>query len=463
MAGGTPSNPATSNENVSTRSKSLLPVRDDSRSASPLRPQPQQDSRIAQRVSKPEQDKLSATPTLASRRRSLIKPAPLKTTPSPAKPTTVPTTPRRTSFAPPPPSPAKQNGRPTSPKKREMPPPPRPSRSASLRQPASSSSGPPTPRRHTRHSSQVIPPASSQVSRKTDPPSAPSTPRSRAQFSTYQQQPSPKKLAKPSIAALSASASMELDPSLIPSSSPEVAALQTELLQLSLLHLYSLREDAEWKANAEKQLRVKYNTVAEKYRCFVKEEKEYQQRLNGQALHCWLKNSIEHNGHQGFEAQIRILSEVAQEVCDLSDISGGRFTLAVQEFESWFRKVEEIKTCRHYQGGSELDIFIDPLDRVWKEEAHAVTMKLELCSRQLQSLDIMGYGEIEQLEGSSLYRTAKGLDDMVNSMIEELNTIRKIEVDVVRSERLWVSQLSQQVASTRQLEKRTRRVGMWRS
>ncbi|RAQ49598.1 hypothetical protein AFGD_002437 [Aspergillus flavus] len=462
-AGGTPSNLAASNENVSTRSKSLLPVRDDSRSTSPLRPQPPQDSRIAQRASKPPQDKLSAAPTLASRRRSLIKPTPLKTTPSPAKPTTVSTTPRRTSFAPPPPSPAKQNGRPTSPKKTEMPPPPRPSRSASLRQPASSSLGPPTPRGHTRHRSQVIPPAASQVSRKTDPPSAPSTPRSRTQFSTYQQQPSPKKLAKPTTATPLASASTELDPSMIPSLSPEVAALQTELLQLSLLHLSLLREDADWKAKAEKQLRIKYNTVAEKHRCVVKEEKDYQQLLNGQALHCWLKNSIEHNGHQGFAVQIQVLSEVAQEVCDLSDIQGGRFTLAVQDFESWFRKVEEIKTCRHYQGGSDLDVFIDPLDRAWQEEVHALTMKLELCSRQLQSLDIMGYGEVEQLEGSSLYRTAKGLDDMVNSMIEELNTICKIEADVVRSERQWVSQLSQQVVSTRPLEKRIPRVGMWRS
>ncbi|KAE8380594.1 hypothetical protein BDV26DRAFT_126881 [Aspergillus bertholletiae] len=462
-AGGTPSNPAASNENVSTRSKSLLPVRDDSRSASPLRLQPQQDSRIAQRASKPEQDKLSVTPTLASRRRSLIKPTPLKTTPSPAKAAAVSTTPRRTSFAPPPPSPAKQNGRSLSPKKTEMLPPPRPTRSASLRQPASSSSGPPTPRGHTRHRSQVIQPASSQVSRKADPPSATSTPRSRAQFSTYQQQPSPRKLARLSTAAPSTSASTELNPSLIPSSSLEVAALQTELLQLSLLHLSSLREDAEWKANVEKQLRTKYNTVAERYRCIVKEEKRYQQRLNGQALHCWLKNSIEHNGHQGFAAQIQVLSKVAQEVFDLSDILEGKFTLAVQEFESWLQRVEEIKTCRHYQGGSDLDVFIDPLDRAWKEEAHNVTMKLELCSRQLQSLDITGYGEVEQLEGSSLYRTAKGLDSMVSSMIEELNIIRKIEADVVRSERQWVSQLSQQVASTRPLEVRIARAGMWRS
>ncbi|KAB8233580.1 uncharacterized protein BDW43DRAFT_310938 [Aspergillus alliaceus] len=464
-ADGIPSNPTTGNENLSTRNKSFLPVRDDSRSTSPLRPQPQQDSGSTQRLEKPEQGKLSA-PTLASRRRSLIRPSPVKTTPSPAKATApVSSTPKRATFAPVPPSPAKQNGPPRSPKKTEMPPPPRPtrSRSTSLRQPASSSSGPPTPRGHVRHRSQVITPATSQVSKKTGPPSAPSTPRTRTQLSTYQQHLSPKKPVKPSLSAPSADATAELDLSLVPSTAPEVAALQTELLQLSLLHLSSLREDTEWKGSAERQLRTKYDAVAEQYRGVVTGEKEYQQQLNGQALHCWLKNSIEHNGRQVFAEQIQVLSQVAQEVCDLSGFLGGRYTLAVQEFESWFRKAEEIKTCRRYQGGSDLVIFIDPLDHTWKEEVHTLTLKLELCSRQLQSLDILGYGEVERLQGSSLYRTAKGLDDMVNSMIEEMDTIRKIEADIVRSERQWVSQLSQQVASTKPLEKRVPRVGMWRS
>jgi hypothetical protein len=308
----------------------------------------------------------------------------------------------------------------------------------------------------------VITPASNQVSKKTDPPSAPSTPRSRTHFSTYQQQFSPKKSVKPSTAIFSTGAPAELDPSLISSSSPEIAALQTELLQLSLLHLSSLREDSEWKASAERQLRTKYDVVAGKYRGVVNMEKEYQQHLNGQALHCWLKNSIEHNGHQGFAEQIQVLSQVAQEVFDLSDVLGGGYTLAVQDFDSWFRKVEEIKSRRHRHGGSELAIFVDPLDRVWKEQVHAMTMKLELCSRQLQSLDILGYGEVERLEDSSLYRTAKGLDDMATLMIEELNTIHKIEADIIRSERHWVSQLSQQVAASRPLEEMAPRVGIWR-
>ncbi|KAE8353045.1 hypothetical protein BDV28DRAFT_134024 [Aspergillus coremiiformis] len=464
VADDIPSSPITTNENVPSRNKSLLPVRDDIRSGSPLRLQPQQDtSRIAQRATKPEQDKLSSTPTLASRRRSLIPPSPGKTIPSPTKTTAVSITPKRTTFAPVLPSPAKQNGRPTSPKKAEMPPPLRPTRSGSLRQPASSSSGPPTPRGHVRHRSQVINPTSSQVSKKTDPPSTPSTARSRTQFSTYQQQFSPKKAVKPPAAYLSTGASTDLDPSLIPSSSPEVATLQTELLQLSLLHLSSLRADADWKVNTERQLQTKYNAVAERYRSVVKEEVEYQQQLNGQALHCWLKNSLEHNGRHGFAEQIQVLSQVAQDVCDLSDLLGGRYTLAVQEFESWFRQVEEIKTGRRYAGGSDLVHFIDPLDRAWKDNIHMMVMKLELCSRQLQSLDILGYGEVERLEGSSLYRTAKGLDDMVNSMVEELNTIRTIEADVIKSERQWVSQLSQQVTSTRPLEKRVLQVGMWRS
>ncbi|KAE8144236.1 hypothetical protein BDV25DRAFT_167319 [Aspergillus avenaceus] len=461
----TPTNTPTTNENVSLRNKSFLPVRDDSRSPSSSRLQQQQDIRLAQRgtksPSKP-QEHPSHTPTLASRRQNLIRTSPLKTSPSPTKTTTGTATPKRATFVPAASSPAKQNGRSTSPKKTEMPPPPRPTRSASLRQPTSSSSATPTSRSHVRHRSQVIAPASNQSPKKREPlPPVATTPRSKMQSTSYQQQSSPRKPTRSSTTVLRAG-TPELDPSLIPSSLPEIAELQTELLQLSLLHLSSLREEAEWKDSAEKQLRVTYDAVAEKHCGVVKEENDFQRQLNGQALDCWFKNGLEHNGGLEFTKQIQVLSRVAQEVCDLSDCLRGRYTSIVQEFESWFGRVEEIRIFRQHQDGrSGIVLFIDPLDSTWKEEVHTMTMNLELCLRQLQSLDVLGYGEVERLEGSSLYRTARGLDDMLNLMIEELNTTRKIEADVVRTERQWVSQLSKQIFATRTPEKRTPRVGIW--
>ena len=321
------------------------------------------------------------------------------------------------------------------------------------------------PRGHTRHRSQGITLAPSQASKKIEPPSpSPTITRSRAQFTTYQQNFSPKKAAKAGTATTSADPpAVDADPSLISSSWPEVAALQTELLQLSLVHLASSRQHTEWESNAEAQLRSEYNSVASDYLAALSEEKGYQRRLNGQALHYWLESSHERDGQQGFAEQIRVLSRVAEEVYSLSDSLGGRYTVIVQEFEAWFHEVEDIRTHRLHQGGG-LDhvVFIDPLNQSWRDETSTLVMKLELCLRQLQSLDILGYGEAGPLSGSALFRTATGLEDMANMMIEELNTIRKIESDVVKSERVWVSQLARQLTAVSAHDQRLPRVGMWK-
>ncbi|KAL4891245.1 hypothetical protein BDV59DRAFT_203690 [Aspergillus ambiguus] len=462
--------PTSSNENGATRNKSLLPVRDDGRPASSSRLQPQ-DTRLPQRGLRPPQklaiqrEQPTSGSTIAGRRQSLIRPSPPKTT-IPAKSATPsaaqkgrPPSPAKASVA------TKPNVEPPSPRKTDMPPPPRPVRSASLRQPTSSGPGASsTLRGHTRHRSVVTTASTQPIAKKVEPPSpVTTTPRSRTQFTTFQQHYSPKKGATPQPATPSVRAPPDLDPSLIPSSWPEIAALQTELLQLSLLHSSSLQQTAEWKATAESELRSLYESVARDYRGVLKEERDNQRQLNGQALHRWFGNCREHNGSLGFAAQIQDLSRVLQEVCDLTESPGGRYANLVQEFESWFRQADEIRNVRLY-GEDELDpvAFVDPMKAAWKEEVQSMMLKLELCLRRLQSLDILGYGEVERLEQSTLFRVAKGLDEMVNLMVGELNAVLRIEADIVRSERQWVSQVAEQQPAPKPLHGQPPRVGMWR-
>ncbi|RDH17932.1 hypothetical protein M747DRAFT_284218 [Aspergillus niger ATCC 13496] len=483
---------ATSTENLVTRSKSLLPVRDEGRATRPSRLQQPSEPRVAQRTSKASDKAPQSQPaqenTGITRRQSLIRPSPLKPS-APLKPTSASS--RRPTVAPSPSSPVKQeipsrqngrplspkktetlsrqNGPPLSPKKTDMPPPPRLARSASLRQPAAPSSSTPTVTRgHARHRSQgIATPSGGQSPRKVDPPSpfpTSATVRSRAQLSTYQQPLSPKKVAKPATATQAAAPpAVDADSSLLPSSWPEIAALQTELLQLSLVHLSSCKQHNEWETTAEARLRRDYNLVAGDYQAALADEKEYQRQLNGHALHHWLENTRERNGQRGFAEQIRILSQVAEEVYNLSDNLDGRHTVAVQEFEVWFQRVEEIRTIRFHHGRN-LDqvVFIDPLNHGWRDETSALVMKLELCLRQLQSLDILGYGDPGPLGDSALFRTAKGLEEMASMMVEELNTIRKIESDVVKSEREWVSQLARQLTANQAHDQKRPTVGMWR-
>ncbi|KAL4740983.1 hypothetical protein BDV11DRAFT_79310 [Aspergillus similis] len=400
-------------------------------------------------------------PSNPTRRQNLVRPSQLRV-PSSAKPATLPTSTRTVGRAPT--SPVKrietvrqQNVEPVAPKKTDMLPSARPVRSSSLRQPTRSSTvTPAAPRGHARHQSQTVTPSYKNL---VIPSTATSTvSRTRSQFSTYQQQYSPKKAQEPPTPTPDTGADQAT--SLIPSSWPEVAALQTELLQLNLLHQSMQQRNDQWERDAQAHLRRKYTSVAGDYKAILDEETETQRKLNGQALHCWFKNSGEHSGHQRFAEQVQLLSQVADEAYGLSD-SHGRYTMAILEFEEWLQTVERTQEARA-NVGQEGGNFIDPIRREWREETNTLILKLELALRQLQSLDILRHEDVEALNRSALVRMARGLGDLVSQMVEELGVIRKIEADIVKSERARVSHMAQQLVEMRPVQEPAMpRSGLW--
>ncbi|KAJ5688576.1 hypothetical protein N7462_002968 [Penicillium macrosclerotiorum] len=250
---------------------------------------------------------------------------------------------------------------------------------------------------------------------------------------------------------------------LIPSSWPDIAALQTELLQLSLFHSNSLERHAEWQSESESHLRKHYDAVADQYRALQANEKTRQRQLNTQALACWAQKCRDHQGPIAFPEQIQILSQVLQEISDLATSrTSGRYISVVDMFEKWFQQAESIQHTRESSSLFDRVVFIDPLDRQWKDEAQALHAKLELCARQLQSLDILGFGDVERLEQSALIRIVRGLDESIQLMMQELRAMRTLEAEVVRSEREAVSQIATHQTGQRR-EFRTARVGIWKS
>ncbi|CDM27146.1 hypothetical protein DTO013E5_4321 [Penicillium roqueforti] len=396
-----------------------------------------------------------------SRRQSIMRPGALKV--PLAKITVASSKSSAQSFAPP--SPRKAPGRPlpvqphtirspSSPKKTETLPPPRPTRSLSLRQPVSASKGPPTAAKtHVRHKSQL---AQNTKQAETTPVIGQ---RARA-HSTYQRPSSPKKSSKPPTPT--PGAEPQSGNVLIPSSWPDIAALQTELLQLSLFHSNSLQSQAEWKSDSESRLRKKYDSVASQYRLVLANETQQQCHLNAQALRLWLSNCREHRGPHDFSEQIQILSRVLQDVSDMiAGSRGAQYSRAVKTFEDWLNQAELI---RHKRGSGCLDVgaFIDPLGRSWKESLHALNVKLELCVRQLQVLDIPGLGELERLEQSALARVARNLVELIQLMMQEIRAMQTLETEVVRSERDYVGLLATQLVCSMK-ETRAPQVGAWRS
>ncbi|KAJ5526565.1 hypothetical protein N7513_010724 [Penicillium frequentans] len=450
---------------TSNRARTLLPQR-----SNPLRddgatsrlPPPERRPRETS-PKRPIGEKQGSTPTAtpptsaaaSARRQSLIRPVTLKTSTRnvsvPSKtttPTFTPPSPRK----PPMRSPTQSSTpRPPSPKKAEMPPPPRPARSSSLRQPVRTDPTA-TARGHARHRSQMIPP-------NTKPIQPDAAPKPRSGFSTYQQQYSPKKPTKPPTPT---PGETPASGGLIPTTWPDIAALQTELLQLSLFHSSALERHAEWKAESELQLRMKYDTVAGQYRSTQRDEKMRQYKLNVQALESWLQNCRDHNGQQGFPEQIQIMSQVLQEVSDLTGTATGRYARVVATFEGWFDRAEDIRDRRATSRVLDGIDFIDPLDRTWKEEVQGLQAKLELCARQLQTLDILGFGEVERLEQSALTRIAQGLVEYIQLLMQEIRAMRTVETEMIQHEREIVGRFATELTSIPTGDTRTR-VGVWKA
>lgn len=440
------------------------------------RQQPQQQSRAITTQTTQQSKELP----LAAHRKSLIRPPELRI---PSK-TAVSTSSRNTSnsspLSPRKSQPATPRNAPPSPRKPDMPP-PRSTRSSSLRQPLVSSgfgSSTTVPAVYSRHHSQTVraQTTTNHPAKQADATAASSstmtTQRVRPRFNTFQQSFSPKKTVKPPTPTTSGGSARlgSDDSSLIPSSWPEIAALQTEILQLSLFHSSYLQRNAEWQASAEASLRKKYDLVAEAYRSTLAGEKETQRRLNLHALNLWFENSRENRGGAAFSEQIQTLSSIVQDVSDLSDKSG-KYEQAVRVFEDWFEEADQIRQRRDRSdqgtGIKEVAVFVDPLDVSWKKELYALTTRLGLCARQLQDLDILGHGAADADEGrrlnhdSALVRIVTSLGEMITLMVDELNTMRTIERDIVRLEREWVSRRTELLLAS-PLEPEDR-VGIWKT
>lgn len=355
-----------------------------------------------------------------------------------------------------------------------MPPPARPTRSASLRQPSAPKiSGVGETRRHARHRSQVLNSqaitGATQSAPSREKAAATTTVKPRPQFTTYQQHFSPKKEAPRTVAAGDlrntgrSAAGSELP--------PEKIALQTEFLQLYLLHSSSLQQSAEWKSAAERQLRDKYNEVAASYRTIVDEERRIQEQLNLEALYGWSVESAslaDHNHGVSFQEEIQNFSRVTQEVADMTADGAGRYALAVQVFEHWLDRVDYIQQSRENQfdAGSDAEPqYIDSLGSVWRNEVDDLTIKAELCLRELSKMTIFVIDENEFCEkhsSSALVQIARKHRDILMCMIDELKSMRAVEAETVTLEQAWIARAADQV-NVEADQGMSIRTGIWRT
>ncbi|KAK7526761.1 uncharacterized protein IWZ02DRAFT_444455 [Phyllosticta citriasiana] len=237
-------------------------------------------------------------------------------------------------------------------------------------------------------------------------------------FSTLQQHYSPKKTTEPRKATLDilkASAKPSPDDDL----ALNVFAMQTELLQLYTLRESSRNTQAQWATSAERALRIQFYEVATAYHSMRKNEGEVQELVNLQALQEWSSGSA----NLGLAENVQLLGPVLNELRALTD-SGGRYTRLVHEFEQWVAYVEAVWSQREAKQAFEV---ADGLGEEWKSEVNSLIRKVSLLAREMERI-------VEPRSGSSIAAMVSQCRSLVQGMSKELQTMRRVEVDVAKRE-----------------------------
>ncbi|KZL84611.1 hypothetical protein CI238_09572 [Colletotrichum incanum] len=298
----------------------------------------------------------------------------------------------------------------------------------------------------------------------TSPPRQPPKPTTlRPAFNTLQQHYSPAKSLAPK--PLTATYLAPPSPSKLPTNvalTAETARLQTELLQLHLLHRDLPQTTAEWHASARMTLAARHASLGKSSADLARLEADAAERLNVAALRRWAQPSP--GGARGsaatLEDKIQRLDALLTSLWSL-DAPGGKHNRLVRAFERWASALPDLEAARARAEDSGdpsalLDAnaevrFGDGLDARWKEEAAALVRKLEGWDAQLRELEYVEVGEDEggdssnsKTQVSSLKRMLDGCGSLVRDMLDELAVMEEIEAAAVERETEWIRRMNRE-------------------
>ncbi|KAB2574423.1 hypothetical protein DBV05_g6969 [Lasiodiplodia theobromae] len=251
-------------------------------------------------------------------------------------------------------------------------------------------------------------------------------------FSTLQQHYSPKKTSEPKKATSAFFHASSVSTGGADALSAEVLALQTELLQLHVLHESAAAVRRQWERSAERALRLQFYEVATAHHNMRKNESEVQELVNLHALQEWSSGSATF----GLAENIQLLGPLLNELRALTD-AGGRHTSVVQEFEEWSTRAEEVWRRREEAQSAEV---VEGLGDGWKVEVGALIRKVTALARDAERL-------VEPAAGSSISTVVGGCRALVTGIMRELQLMRRMEGEVGESEAWFVEQQLQGMAA----------------
>ncbi|KAL0931822.1 uncharacterized protein CTRU02_212775 [Colletotrichum truncatum] len=307
----------------------------------------------------------------------------------------------------------------------------------------------------------------------------------RPAFTTLQQHYSPAKSLAPK--PLTATYLAPPSPSKLPTNvalSAETSRLQTELLQLHLLHRELPSVTKQWHASAREKLSARHAELAKSSRELSALESDAAERTNVKALHNWTQAS-KPSGRGVMEEKIQRLDALLTALWSL-DSPGGKHNRLVRSFERWASSLTELEEARAKADDdadpsalldSNLEVrFGGGLDARWKEECFALVRRLEGWQAQLRELEYVqeandhedgnedGNDDDNNKESrvSSLKRMLDGCGSLIRDMLGELAVMEEIEAAAVERETEWIKKMNRQ-GDDGQTRRDTPRAGaVWR-
>ncbi|TPX12043.1 uncharacterized protein E0L32_007158 [Thyridium curvatum] len=289
----------------------------------------------------------------------------------------------------------------------------------------------------------------------------------RPAFSTMQQHYSPAKSLAPK--PLTSTFLAPPSPSKLPANvavGAETARLQTELLQLHLLHRDAAPVDAQWRAGARHSLGRRFGDLAREAEAVGREEARALEGRNAAALcRAWGRDG----GEAALGERVRVLGEVVSGVWALGEPGAGKYPRVVRRFERWMQKMAEVVRRRRWREGEQgpeglfgdvveggdgddgdgMPLFIGELDASWRDECAALARKLDGWRRLLRELgDNLPEDEDEDDadadadERSSLAQMVGGCRSLVHDMLAELHVMEEIEREALRQENEWIRRMN---------------------
>lgn len=266
----------------------------------------------------------------------------------------------------------------------------------------------------------------------------------------------------------------------------ETSRLQTELLQLSLLHREAHAVSESWHASARSKLEARFQELVAADEALRTLERDGAEERGLQDLIRWgdATPGPLSNGHkrtksrarrETFESdrnrlpldeKIRLLDQVLNGAWALGE-PGGRYQRTVRAFEEWVSRVAEIRVAQQggdlegllaRSGGREenVGIFVSDLDAsAWKRDHAGLVRVLEGWRRTLAQLGhVAADEETTKAKGedtgiskplSGLARTLGGCHSLVNDMLAELKLMEQIELDALAAEEDWMEQMEERL------------------